>query len=161
MARACLTVIETLRNTVAKLEKSSTYQWGHMGSCNCGFLAQEITHLKKEDIHGKAMRHHGDWNEQLNDYCQSTGLPLDDIIGEMLLAGFDIEDLKHLEKLSDPEILQALRAEGRTMRHNVKSDVIKYLLTWAELLEGRLIESVQLPSFTQDVTESAGIKYNP
>lgn len=154
MARASVTVIETIRNTAGRLEKSSSYQWGHMGSCNCGFLAQEITHLRKDEIHTKAMKHHGDWNEQLNDYCQTTGLPMDDIISEILSAGFNIDDLKHLEKLSDPAILQTLNPEERNLRHNVKNDVIKYLLAWADLLETRLLASVKLPSFQQQLTES-------
>jgi hypothetical protein len=34
-----------------------------MGACNCGFLAQEITHLRKAEIHSRAMQSTGDWNE--------------------------------------------------------------------------------------------------
>jgi hypothetical protein len=100
MARVSTHVIEALRNTTAKLEQSNEYQWGHMGSCNCGFLAQEVTHLSKKEIHTRAMMQHGDWSEQLNDYCPTSGLPMDDVISELIAFGFDSDDLKHLERLS-------------------------------------------------------------
>lgn len=73
MARASFEIIQALRNTAQTISKSTTYQWGHMGLCNCGFLAQEITHLRKEQIHTRAMQRHGDWTEQLNDYCFTSG----------------------------------------------------------------------------------------
>jgi hypothetical protein len=41
MAKATPEFIQALRSAIAKLEKSDDYQWGHMGSCNCGYLAQE------------------------------------------------------------------------------------------------------------------------
>ena len=40
MAKATPVLIEALRKTAKKLEKGARYQWGHMGCCNCGNLAQ-------------------------------------------------------------------------------------------------------------------------
>jgi hypothetical protein len=142
MAKPSLTVVSVLRATASKIENSAAYQWGHMGLCNCGFLAQEITKLKKEEIHARAMQGHGDWNEQLNDYCPTSGLPMDDLISEMLSVGFDSDDLKHLEKLSAPDVLQTL--QERSLLHNVKADVVIYLRTWAKLVESQLLEQIQL-----------------
>ena len=68
-------VIQLLRSTAQELEVCSDYQWGHMGSCNCGFLARNITPLPKNEIHSFAMQRPGDWSEQLNDYCPGSGLP--------------------------------------------------------------------------------------
>ena len=67
MAKATPFLIEAIRNTARSLEKSEKYQWGHMGSCNCGHLAQELTRLNASEIHQRAMQKYGDWNEQLND----------------------------------------------------------------------------------------------
>jgi hypothetical protein len=67
MAKASLELIEALRKTANKLTNSNNYQWGHMGACNCGFLAQEVTQFRKEEIHARAMQRYGDWSEQLND----------------------------------------------------------------------------------------------
>lgn len=144
MAKASITVINALRATIANLEKGASYQWGHMGSCNCGNLAQVITNKDKAEIHKSAMRRHGDWNEQLFDYCPTSGLPIDHIIDEMIAFGFTKQDLGHLEKLSDPKILQNLPLERRNLKHNMKADVILYLKTWADYLENQLIEKISI-----------------
>jgi len=145
MARANPRLIEAIRNTVKQLEKSDSYQWGHMGSCNCGFLAQEITKLTKEEIHYRAMQKHGDWNEQLNDYCPTSGLLMDDLITIMLETGLDTDDLKHLEKLSDKKILSELPPTHKYLSNNNKSDAILYLKTWVKVLESEIAELVELP----------------
>ena len=103
MAKISFELIQVIRQTAENIAQSPLYQWGHMGSCNCGFLAQEITRLNKDDIHFRAMQGYGDWNEQLNDYCPTSGLLMDDLISKMIAFGFDTDDLKHLEKLSNPE----------------------------------------------------------
>jgi hypothetical protein len=144
MARSSLQLIDALRATARKLNDSNLYQWGHMGACNCGFLAQEITRLRKEEIHTRAMQRHGDWNEQLNDYCPTSGLPMDDLISELLAFGFDIDDLKHLERLSDPKVLQTLAPDTRNLTRNIKADVVLYINTWADLLEAQLLNNIQL-----------------
>jgi hypothetical protein len=144
MARASIELIEIIRKTANKLEQSQHYQWGHMGACNCGFLAQEITHLRKDEIHTRAMQGYGDWSEQLNDYCPTSGLPMDDLISEMIAFGFDSEDLKNLERLSDKRVLQQIPFEERNLHHNRKLDVVKYMRTWATLLEEELISTIKL-----------------
>lgn len=144
MAKASVAVIQALRKTVENLEKGTPYQWGHMGSCNCGNLAQVITNLDKAEIHKSAMRRHGDWNEQLVDYCPTSGLPIDHIIDEMLAFGFSREDLAHLEKLSDPKILRSLPVDKKYLKHNLKGDVILYLKTWGIVLEEELISKISI-----------------
>lgn len=144
MANARFELIQTLRATAYKIQHNSSYQWGHMGLCNCGFLAQEITSLTKDEIHRRAMQRHGDWSEQLNDYCPTSGLPMDDLIDELVQFGFTLEELRHLERLSDPAVLQRLPLKKRYLMHNVKADVIVYLNTWADLLEESLLASISL-----------------
>ena len=144
MARNIISVINALRETARALATNGDYQWGHMGSCNCGFLAQQITHLKKNQIHSYAMQRYGDWNEQLNDYCPSSGLPMDDLISEMISFGFDTDDLKNLERLSDKRILNSLPEGERNLYFNVKNDVIAYLTAWASLLEEDYVKQIKL-----------------
>jgi hypothetical protein len=152
MANPSVELIEVLKRTSHKLEQSQTYQWGHMGACNCGFLAQEITLFKKEEIHSRAMQGHGDWSEQLNDYCPTSGLPMDDLISEMIAFGFDADDLKNLERLSDKRILQRLPLEERNLHYNHKHDVVKYLRTWAAMAEEELIQKITLPELNTPIT---------
>lgn len=144
MARANLELVDNIRKAAKKLATSPTYQWGHMGSCNCGFLAQEITKLTKGEIHQRAMARNGDWHDQLNDYCPTSGLPIDDAISEMLNAGLDTQDLQHLERLSDPNVLAVLPKDRRYLKHNLRDDVVLYMNSWANLMEDELLSKVEL-----------------
>jgi len=144
MAKKNLSIVHALRRTAEALRQSSDYQWGHMGSCNCGYLAQQITKLKKNQIHSFAMQRYGDWSEQLNDYCPTSGLAMDDLISEMITFGFDTDDLKYLERLNDKQILDSLPADERALHFNVKNDVIKYMNAWASLIEGECVAEITL-----------------
>jgi hypothetical protein len=145
MARVSVQLIEALRETAQRLAKGDSYQWGHMGSCNCGHLAQTITSHSKGAIHGAAMWRYGDWREQLRDYCPQSGLPLDEIIDQMLAFGLTREELAHLERLSHPAVLQRLPENRKYLKHNLRDDVVLYLESWAAMLEDELVSQVQLP----------------
>lgn len=149
MARPTPELINALRKTAQKMKDGAPYHWGHMGGCNCGNLAQELTKLDREQIHRYAMQRYGDWNEQVNDYCSTSSMPIDLVINEMLNTGLTLEDLKHLEKLDDRAVLIRLPLEKRFLKHNVRDDVIAYLTTWADLLEEQLLEKIKLPVFAQ------------
>jgi hypothetical protein len=64
-----------------------------------------------------------------------------------LTFGFTTEDLKHLEKLSDPEVLNGLGDKKHGLSHNRKDDVVVYLKEWARMLENQMIENIKLPTF--------------
>lgn len=147
MARPTPELIEALRRTARNLRNGAPYQWGHMGGCNCGNLAQELTKLSKDQIHRYAMQRYGDWNEQVDDYCSTSNLPLDLVINEMLSAGLMLEDLKHLERLDDRKVLARFPVEKRHLKHNVRDDVVAYMNEWANLLEEQLLEKITLPAF--------------
>lgn len=139
--------IEALREAAKKISTGKGYQWGHMGACNCGHLAQEICNMTSADIHSAAMKRHGDWRDQLRDYCPGSGLAIDDIILYMEEAGFSIQDLINLERLEDSKVRRFM---GRTeLRHNNPQDVKDYLNAWADMLEAEYLENVKLPQFTQ------------
>jgi hypothetical protein len=146
-SRVSFQLIEALRATAHRLATEAPYQWGHMGSCNCGHLAQTITSLTKAEIHARALQRYGDWERQLVDYCPTSGLPFDQTIDEMLALGFSREDLTQLEKLGDPAVRHAIPFERRnTLRHNQRDDVVLYLRTWADLLTKQLMAAVELPA---------------
>lgn len=159
MARANERLINALRKTAANLKKGSPYMWGHMGSCNCGHLAQQITRLTKAEIHEYAMRGRGDWSEQVMDFCPGSGMPMDLLIGQLLEAGLTTEDLSHLEKLSDPEILRRLPWRHRHLQHNLRNDVVKYMQLWAVMLEEELAEEVSISEVFSLPTQSNALAY--
>ncbi len=146
MATPNLNLISAIRSAAKKINTSEKYQWGHMGSCNCGHLAQELTELSRGEIHAYAMRKYGDWSEQSMDYCPTSGLPMDLLISEMIDKGLDLDDFRHLEKLSDPKVLMSLPAAERNLQYNTKKDVVLYLNTWANLLEETLMRTLPSPS---------------
>lgn len=153
MARSSAKLVAAIRETADRLVQGDNYQWGHMGSCNCGHLAQTITHYDKGQIHGAAMWRHGDWSEQLRDYCPQSGLPMDEIIDQMLAWGLNSKDLVHLERLSDPAVLEALPPTRRRLKHNFRDDVVLYLQSWAALLELDLITPDDLVSANNKLTK--------
>ncbi|MFW5759387.1 MAG: hypothetical protein ACOCXH_00235 [Cyclobacteriaceae bacterium] len=153
MAKPTIKLIDALRKAATKIEKGNNYQWGHMGSCNCGHLAQEITNLSKAEIHQYALRRYGDWTEQSQDYCDNSGMTFDLIISEMLKTGMEIEDIRHLEKLSDQQVLRRFPLVERNLKHNDKRDVVKYMREWANLMEEQLLEKVSIDSLNKAYQE--------
>ena len=149
MARPTPELIDALRRTARNLKNGAPYQWGHMGGCNCGNLAQELTKLNRDQIHQYAMQRYGDWNEQVEDYCSTSQMPIDLVINEMLNAGLMLEDLKHLEKLDDRQVLIRFPIEARHLKHNVRDDVVAYMNQWANLLEEQIIEKITLPDLQE------------
>ncbi|MFD2572457.1 hypothetical protein ACFSUS_17600 [Spirosoma soli] len=147
MARPTPELIDALRRTARNLKNGAPYQWGHMGGCNCGNLAQELTKLSKDQIHQYAMQRYGDWNEQVDDYCSTSQMSIDIVINEMLNAGLMLEDIKHLEKLDDRQVLVRFPLEKRFLKHNVRDDVVVYMNEWANLLEEQLLAKITLPNF--------------
>lgn len=147
MAIANPALIAAIERTASKLQQGGAYQWGHMGACNCGNLAQELTPFSKAEIHQYAMQRHGDWNEQLIDYCPTSGYPIDLIVTKMLEFGLSLDDLAHLERLSDPQILAQMSQERRNaLNKNSRVDVIFYLSSWANLLREKWV--AENPSLT-------------
>lgn len=145
MAQPSLKIVEALRKTVALLESGNRYEWGHMGSCNCGNLAQTVTNFSRTEIQKYALEKRGDWSEQLTDFCPTSGLPMDLIIQKMVDFGFTRQDLHHLEWLSDTDILARIGVSF--LNRNLKSDTILYLKTWANVIEDIIIDKIELPSF--------------
>ncbi len=152
MAVPNLKVIQALRETATQIATSGRYEWGHMGSCNCGHLAQNITSFTRAEIQQFALQKRGDWSEQVIDYCPTSGYPMDLIIGRMIEFGFTQSDLRQLENLSNPEILA--KAGVTSFNRNVMSDTVKYMNAWADLLENQWMEQninhIVLPTFERE-----------
>lgn len=135
MARPTRELLRALEATIERLRGGADYQWGHMGMCNCGHLAQALTSRSRGEIHQAALRRAGDWGQQAIDYCPTSGLPIDHIISRMLEAGMTLEDIEHLERLNDPEVLARLPRERRWLERNSRDDLLFYMEHWRQLLD--------------------------
>lgn len=157
MARANRQLIWALKKTAARLKQGVTYQWGHLGACNCGHLAQTLTDRSKREIHEAALARVGDWGEVSEKYCETSGMAIDTIISEMLSAGLALEDIEHLENLDDPKVLKAISLPGgrRYLKHNNREDLVLYLEAWAGILETELAIEPQ-PEPTEGLAEPLG-----
>lgn len=139
MATPSLELIDALRTTAHNIATGAPYQWGHMGSCNCGHLAQVLTSFTRAEIHAWALEsREGDWSEQTAEYCPNSHIPMDKMIDALVAKGLSIEDLRHLEYLSDPLVLQQVSEKDKPLEYNRKEDVIKYIRAWASVLENHL-----------------------
>jgi hypothetical protein len=135
-------LVVALRTVALRLAQGAPFQWGHMGHCNCGHLAQVVTKRTAAEIHQSALlRSTGEWSEYANDYCPSGAL-IDDVFEDLLTLGMSRQDIAHLEDLSDPDVVAAV---GRGhLRRNDRQDAIDYFRAYADLVERRL--PVPLPT---------------
>ena len=150
-------MIDALRETARRLENGAEYNWSHQGNCNCGHLVQTVTKLSKAEIHARALEKTGDWGEKVIDYCPTSNYPIDHIIATMLEMGFSRDDLYRLERLSSLEILDKIPDERKPLKHNRRGDVILYMNTWADLLEEKFLDEIELPRF--DFKQRRTLKY--
>ncbi|MCB1323992.1 MAG: hypothetical protein H7A21_01335 [Spirochaetales bacterium] len=141
MSSRRIRLIEALRETATRLANGADYRWTHMGSCNCGHLAQTITPHTRAEIHAFALARPGDWAEQARDldieYCKNSGLAIDSVFEAMFELGLTPLDISHLERLSDPLVLACFPTAERFLDHRRREDVVRYMRAWAQLLENQ------------------------
>ncbi len=122
---------DALEIVAERLADGAPYQWGHMGQCNCGHVAQVLTNRSAREIHASAMaRRTGEWTEFANDFCEGTGALVDDVFTDLLAAGLTRQDVIHLENLSDPSVVAVV---GRPLVRSERTDAIAYLRAMAAL----------------------------
>ena len=142
MARANRELIIVLRATASKLEAGAPYRWTHMGACNCGHLAQTITHLSADDIRRYAYERAGEWAEQGLEFCPTSRYPMDTVLSSLFEIGLSSDDLRHLERLTHPEVVRRLPVELRKqLSYRERDHVVLYMRTFADLLEEQLPSS--------------------
>jgi hypothetical protein len=129
--------ILALKKAANDIENGAHYEWGHMGSCNCGHVVQNLTKLSKDEIHRYAMEKVGDWTEQVQDFCADSGMPMDLLIAELLQHGITTQDLIELEKLSNPQVLEKIGKPS--LERNQRQNAVLYMKNWAALLEEEMV----------------------
>ena len=138
MAKSNPELSGALRETADRLSNGATYEWGHMGRCNCGHLVQTITSMSDYEIVKSIDFQLDEWSEHARDYCEGTGHQVDDLFRTLQELGFGYQDVIHLENLSDPRVLHRLNGAGRYLRRNRVEDVTLYMTTLADLLDEEL-----------------------
>ena len=145
MAYPNLTLIGALRQAAKNLEGGALYAWGNHGACNCGHVLQVVTHLTKEEILRHAHTGIGEWTEIAEDYCTVSQAPAYLLIAKLEAIGLTPTDIHCLEYLQDRSVLKALPGGFRWLKKNVRADVILYFQTFANQLEDKLLQTIELP----------------
>ena len=144
MAKASIKLIAALRETTHRLRNGANYAWGHHGACNCGNLLQVLTPLTEGEILRYAHTAVGEWTVLAEEYCPTSNAPVNLVMSKLEQAGLTPVDIRHIEYLTDPEVLAHLPGGFRWLQKNVREDVIIYFETFAHLLEEQLIQSVEI-----------------
>lgn len=144
MAKASHELIAALRESAERLRSGAKYSWGHHGACNCGHLLQSLTSWTEGDILRYAHTGTGEWTELAAEYCGTTSAPLGMVIDRLEQAGLNPVDIKHIEYLTDREVLSRLPGGFRWLQRNNREDVILYFEVFANLLEEELAASIEL-----------------
>ena len=140
-------LIAGLRTAASNLRNGAFYAWGHHGACNCGHLLQVVTRLSKEEIQTYAHTGYGEWTEIVEESCSVTGVPLGLLITELRSMGLTNNDIHNLEYLEDRAVLNNLPGGFRWLKRNQREDVIIYFETYANMLEEKMLEQIEIPSF--------------
>jgi len=144
MAHANIELIEALRETARRLRNGSYYAWGHHGGCNCGNLLQVICNLSKEEILTYAHTGTGEWTELAEEYCSVSNAPLYLLMNKLEKLGLTPTDIHNIEYLEDREVLNYIPEGFRWLQRNVRNDVIIYFEAMANMLEEKLLDSIEV-----------------
>jgi hypothetical protein len=159
MAQATQTLIDTLYHTADHLRQDVPYTWGHHGQCNCGHLLQVSTQLNDQEIQRMAHTGQGEWTELAEDYCGVTGAPVDYLVQTLTGLGLTPSDIRHIEFLSDKQVLQHLEGGFRWLKHNKREHAILYFEAMARMLEEKIQDQTILAILNTPSCESAVPEY--
>jgi len=144
MAKPSIELITALRETARRLRIGVHYAWGHHGACNCGNLLQVVTPLTEGEILRYAHTAVGEWTELSEEYCATSNAPVNLVMSKLEQVGLTPGDIQHIEYLTDREVLNQLPGGFRWLKKNVREDVIQYFEAFANLLEEKLIQSIDI-----------------
>ena len=144
MATPTPELIQALRETANRLRNGAHYAWGHHGACNCGNLLQTVTQLSEGEILRYAHTATGEWTELAEEFCPVTNAPVSLLITRLQEIGLTPTDIHHIEYLTDREVLKQLPGGFRWLKRNRREDAIDYFEAFAQLLEDKLVQEVQV-----------------
>ncbi|MEO5888705.1 MAG: hypothetical protein ABIQ31_00570 [Ferruginibacter sp.] len=144
MAKPTIELIAALRGTAERLKNGAHYAWGHHGACNCGNLVQVVTAFTEAEILRYAHTGSGEWTEMAEEFCPVTNAPLTLVITRLEEIGLTPVDIHNIEYLADKEVLRNLAGGFRWLKRNRREDAIAYFEAFANLLEDKLLQSIDI-----------------
>ncbi|MBC7886518.1 MAG: hypothetical protein H7Z13_01415 [Ferruginibacter sp.] len=161
MAKPTIELIEALRETATRLRNGAYYSWGNHGACNCGNLVQVVTKFSKGEILRYAHTGIGEWTEMAEEFCPVTNAPLSLVITRLEDIGLTPTDIHNVEYLADKEVLHHLKGGFRWLKRNRREDATAYFEAFAELLEDKLIQAIDLSDLpVKEKPSPVSVQYN-
>lgn len=138
-----MTKIEALEKTIYNVENNVfSYGWSSANACNCGVLARTLLNGESPTAHGYADIPEPDSGDGFFLFsnkakCLATGIELPKVFQSLKDAGFNHEELRHLEFLSMPEILQRVEFDipNNGRYYTMKRNLLLYLREWVKILK--------------------------
>ncbi|MEO6547629.1 MAG: hypothetical protein ABIN94_06500, partial [Ferruginibacter sp.] len=103
-----------------------------------------VTNFTKEEILRYAQTGFGEWTEIAEEYCSATDAPFAMVIASLQQIGLTTTDIHNIEYLADKQVLQQLQGGFRWLKRNNKEHVILYLEAFANMLEEKLLSSIDI-----------------
>ena len=144
MAKPTIELITALRETASRLRNGSHYAWGHHGACNSGNLVQVVTNFPQGEILRYSHTGTGEWTEMAQEFCPVTNAPLTLVITRLEEIGLTPTDIHNIEYLADKTVLKYLPNGFRWLKRNKREDAIEYFEAFANLLEEKLIQTIDI-----------------
>ncbi len=133
-------LIEALQGAIHQLKtRPESYNWSNAEKCNCGILAQHVTGAGQEGVSRMLFEGdvYGSYCGMLDDSkaCPTTGMPLGEIFEKMWSVGLVPDDLRDLEFLDNPIIMQEAGFYKYHLDHNKIIAVVAYMEAWVRILQ--------------------------
>ncbi len=173
-------LITALRTAATALEDYTfAYEWKSPERCNCGVVACALTGKSPNQL--KAIldtqaispgKMTGSWTHRIGVVCPITGATTDSIFSALFEAGLTKRDIVELEYLCNPKVMEKAGLAVTYRRkffkfwkkskvpvdQTNKSNVIRYLRAWADLLVESGREDV-VPSGTAPSCAGSGLSH--
>jgi hypothetical protein len=140
-----MTKIEALEKTIYNLENDVyEYDWTDCDKCNCGVVARTVldgelpTKNGLDDFPVCIDDEDYEFPFASNGKCMITDMPLPKVFRLLKESGFEYEELKSLEFLTDKSVLLRMKSKAD---YDEKDDLIAYLKAWVEILKEQEVKT--------------------
>lgn len=140
----CGHLVQTLTGLEAKgiQERAMTRDgdWGEQAAARQR-KQKKVVPMVAPDYGDRIALDEGAWEPENIGACSATGNTLDFIFNELEKVGLSADDIRNLERLSDPQVRRRLGTNTVDYPHYKRENVIAYLRAWADELESKLFVS--------------------
>jgi hypothetical protein len=166
MAKPTFQLVQALRDTADSIEQgTSRYSWRYTSRCNCGLLAQRLASVTEFQLNQMLAfmepkyGPHTTWSylarRNISFWRGRSDSP---IFCDMVKAGLTRADLRQLERLSNPKIIDRMEycyVDEDLPFYICSENVASYMRAWAKMLEEQLPPRPLSPEMLEKIANFA------